>query len=69
MSDVATAITEVRARIAAGFDRYEGERNRRRAGDVRPQPLGLQEEEAELGSADDDLEFDDDDFDVPEFLK
>src|SRR5206468_3260976 len=35
--------------IAAGFDRYEGERNRRRAGDMRPEPLGLQEEEAGLG--------------------
>jgi hypothetical protein len=33
------------------------------------QPLGLQEEEAALGSADDDLQFEDDDFDVPEFLK
>src|SRR2546426_3917623 len=28
--------------IAAGFDRYEGERNRRRSGDMRPEPLGLQ---------------------------
>ena len=55
--------------IAAGFDRYEGERNRRRAGDMRPEPLGLQEEEAALGSTNDDLDFDDDDFDVPEFLK
>src|SRR5215216_3216025 len=54
--------------IAAGFDRYEGERNRRRGGDLRAQPLGLQEEEASLGSAN-DLDFDDDDFDVPEFLK
>ena len=36
---------------------------------MRPEPLGLQEEEAALGSADDDLDFDDDDFDVPEFLK
>ncbi len=55
--------------IAAGFDRYEGERNRRRSGDMRPEPLGLQEEEAALGSTNDDLDFDDDDFDVPEFLK
>jgi cell division protein FtsZ len=54
--------------IAAGFDRYEGERNRRRGGDLRSQPLGLEEEEAALGS-DNDLDFDDDDFDVPEFLK
>jgi len=36
---------------------------------MRPQPLGLQEEEATLGSTNDDLDFDDDDFDVPEFLK
>ena len=69
MSDVAASITEIRSRIAAGFDRYEGERNRRRAGDIRPEPLGLQEEEAALGGANDDLDFDDDDFDVPEFLK
>jgi hypothetical protein len=54
--------------IAAGFDRYEGERNRRRGGDLRGQPLGLDEEEATLGN-DNDLDFDDDDFDVPEFLK
>jgi cell division protein FtsZ len=54
--------------IAAGFDRYEGERNRRRGGDLRSQPLGLEEEEAALGSGN-DLDFEDDDFDVPEFLK
>jgi cell division protein FtsZ len=60
--------------IAAGFDRYEGERQRSRTGDLRPQPLGLQdEEESPLGSTDRSapsaLDFDDDDFDVPEFLK
>jgi len=39
--------------IAAGFDRYEGERQRSRTGDLRPQPLGLQdEEESPLGSTD-----------------
>jgi hypothetical protein len=32
--------------------------------------LGLEEEEAPaFGRANDDLDFDDDDFDVPEFLK
>ena len=60
--------------IAAGFDRYEGERQRSRTGDLRPQPLGLQDEdESPLGSTDRSgpsaLDFDDDDFDVPEFLK
>ena len=55
--------------IAAGFDRYEGERQRDRAGDLRAQPLGLQDEEASFGGADEDLDFEDDEFDVPEFLK
>jgi cell division protein FtsZ len=56
--------------IAAGFDRYEGER--------RPEPggsLGLRDEESALSgstgasSSDDDLDLGDDDFDVPEFLR
>jgi len=49
--------------IAAGFDRYEGERA--------SAPLGLRSEERSYGSAaDDDLGLgDDDDFDVPEFLR
>jgi cell division protein FtsZ len=55
--------------IAAGFDRYEGERSRRHADELRAQPLGLEDEEAAFSGADDDLDFDDDDFDVPEFLK
>jgi cell division protein FtsZ len=49
--------------IAAGFDRFEGER--------KPDaPLGLRDEERALGG-DDDLGEDlgDDDFDVPEFLR
>jgi cell division protein FtsZ len=56
--------------IAAGFDRYEGERQRRHTGDLRPEPLGLQDDDTALGSsAPSALDFDDDDFDVPEFLK
>jgi cell division protein FtsZ len=50
--------------IAAGFDRFEGERRA-------DAPLGLREEERALGG-DDDLAADDlgdDDFDVPEFLR
>ena len=53
--------------IAAGFDRFEGER--------RPEsPLGLLEEERALASesgdrVDDGLDSGDDDFDVPEFLR
>jgi cell division protein FtsZ len=49
--------------IAAGFDRFEGER--------RPDaPLGLREEERALGGDDDvDDDLGDDDFDVPEFLR
>jgi cell division protein FtsZ len=55
--------------IAAGFDRFEGER--------RPEstsPLGLMEEERALASesgdvVDDGMDSGDDDFDVPEFLR
>ncbi len=49
--------------IAAGFDRFEGER--------RDASLGLREEERALGGTDDDtdLELGDDDFDVPDFLR
>ena len=47
--------------IAAGFDRYEGERA--------TAPLGLRSEEP-FGVSDADLGLDgDDDFDVPEFLR
>jgi cell division protein FtsZ len=53
--------------IAAGFDRFEGER--RPAGS-----LGLLDEERALAGdttagVDEDLELGDDDFDVPEFLR
>jgi cell division protein FtsZ len=56
--------------IAAGFDRFEGERGAR----TQETPLGLMEEERALAadSGDDvdaDLGGDDDDFDVPEFLR
>ncbi len=48
--------------IAAGFDRFEGER--------RENTLGLRDEERALGGDDDeDLELGDDDFDVPDFLR
>jgi cell division protein FtsZ len=50
--------------IAAGFDRYEGER---RATDTST-PLGLREEEAAL-AGDEEIDISDDDFDVPEFLR
>ncbi|HEY7137163.1 MAG TPA: cell division protein FtsZ [Acidimicrobiia bacterium] len=50
--------------IAAGFDRYEGER---RATDTST-PLGLADEEAALASSD-EIDLSDDDFDVPEFLR
>jgi cell division protein FtsZ len=49
--------------IAAGFDRYEGERRSETGA-----PLGLRDEEAALGGRD-DLDLSDDDFDVPEFLR
>jgi cell division protein FtsZ len=49
--------------IAAGFDRYEGERRSDTGA-----PLGLRDEEAALGGRD-DLDLSDDDFDVPEFLR
>jgi cell division protein FtsZ len=49
--------------IAAGFDRYEGERRFEA-------PLGLRNDEAGLNASGDDvLELGDDDFDVPEFLR
>ncbi len=48
--------------IAAGFDRFEGER--------RENTLGLRDEERALGGDDEeDLELGDDDFDVPDFLR
>jgi cell division protein FtsZ len=49
--------------IAAGFDRFEGER--------RDSSLGLRDEERALGGGDDDdeAELGDDDFDVPDFLR
>ena len=48
--------------IAAGFDRFEGER--------RENTLGLRDEERSLGGDDnEDLELGDDDFDVPDFLR
>jgi cell division protein FtsZ len=46
--------------IAAGFDRFEGER-------AATPSLGLRDEEAALGE--DDIDLGDDDFDVPEFLR
>ncbi len=54
--------------IAAGFDRYDGERGgeRRLGSDFRAPALGLRDEETALGGSG---EFDDDEFDVPEFLK
>jgi len=49
--------------IAAGFDRFEGER--------REATLGLRDEELALGGGDEDdaAELGDDDFDVPDFLR
>ena len=49
--------------IAAGFDRFEGER--------RETSLGLADEDSALGGgADEDAaELGDDDFDVPDFLR
>jgi cell division protein FtsZ len=47
--------------IAAGFDRYEGERRA-------DAPLGLRDEEESL-ARDDDPDNGDDEFDVPEFLR
>ncbi len=49
--------------IAAGFDRFEGERQ--------PASLGLRDEERALGGDEgaDDLGLGDDDFDVPDFLR
>jgi cell division protein FtsZ len=47
--------------IAAGFDRYEGERRT-------DAPLGLRDDDDGFGGSDDD-DLGDDDFDVPEFLR
>ncbi len=47
--------------IAAGFDRFEGERQ--------PASLGLREEERALGGDGDADDLGDDDFDVPDFLR
>jgi cell division protein FtsZ len=49
--------------IAAGFDRFEGER--------RETSLGLRDEERALGGGEDEdaAELGDDDFDVPDFLR
>ena len=58
--------------IAAGFDRYEGERRSVSSSySSAPAPsLGLRAEDAAFsGASDDNLEFDDDEFDVPEFLR
>jgi cell division protein FtsZ len=57
--------------IAAGFDRFEGERGGARTQET---PLGLLDEERALAAdagddVDGDLGGDDDDFDVPEFLR
>jgi len=56
--------------IAAGFDRYEGERRSASRGFTAPS-LGLRAEDAAFSDSSDDasLEFDDDEFDVPEFLR
>ena len=55
--------------IAAGFDRYEGER-RSLTRDYSTPSLGLRADESAFsGTSDDDLDFDDDEFDVPEFLR
>jgi cell division protein FtsZ len=53
--------------IAAGFDRYEGER-RGLSRDFTAPSLGLRDDESSLGEGD-SLELDDDEFDVPEFLR
>jgi cell division protein FtsZ len=50
--------------IAAGFDRFDGERRVDRRGAESTSRLGSREETAR-----DDLDGDDDDFDVPEFLR
>jgi hypothetical protein len=55
--------------IAAGFDRYEGERQSL-GRDYSTRSLGLRDEEPALANpSGDSLEFDDDEFDVPEFLR
>jgi cell division protein FtsZ len=57
--------------IAAGFDRYEGER-RSLSREFSTRSLGLGTEESPFStttSNDDAVEFDDDEFDVPEFLR
>jgi cell division protein FtsZ len=56
--------------IAAGFDRYEGERRSVSRGLATPS-LGLRAEDAAFSESSEDtsLEFDDDEFDVPEFLR
>ncbi len=55
--------------IAAGFDRYEGER-RSLSRDFSTRSLGLGTEESPFSTTTDEgLEFDDDEFDVPEFLR
>jgi cell division protein FtsZ len=51
--------------IAAGFDRYDGDRNlTSRRGE--PESLGFRDSDDSLG---DDEDLGDDDFDVPEFLR
>jgi cell division protein FtsZ len=56
--------------IAAGFDRYEGER-RSIARDFSSRSLGLgtTDDSPFTSSTDESVEFDDDEFDVPEFLR
>jgi len=56
--------------IAAGFDRYEGERRSLgREFSTRSLGLGTDESPFSTTTTDDALEFDDDEFDVPEFLR
>jgi len=67
LQDVITAFERASQRsrvIAAGFDRFEGERSEP------TRSLGLREEEAALTERTDDEDLGlDDDFDVPEFLR
>jgi cell division protein FtsZ len=56
--------------IAAGFDRYEGERQRSHAGDLPSQPPAPQEYDDEFGNSSSNvLDINDDNLDAPEFLK
>jgi cell division protein FtsZ len=56
--------------IAAGFDRYEDERPRSHTGDLQSQPAAPQEYDDAVGNGSSNaLDINDDDTDVPEFLK